>query len=282
MHKKIAAVVVTYNRKESLLKNISCLLKQSNYVNRIYIIDNASTDGTKRYIDEVLRNNGNIEYTYINENIGGAGGFYTGIKMAYDDGYDYIWSMDDDAFPFQTALEKLMEIKNSINEEICLWSNSDKDKDFNGVIKETHYFTFVGLFVSRYIIEKIGMPRKEFFIYHDDEEYAYRIVNSGYKILKVKESIIEHTDFKRREEYCGTFLLWKFYFPRMSDWRLYYYVRNSILMYKITDKNKYKQIFKTMPLVFIKIIALKIPQIKIFLKGYFHGILGISGKQVSP
>ena len=43
---KIAAVVVTYNRKELLFQCLDALLKQTYPLDAIYIIDNASTDGT--------------------------------------------------------------------------------------------------------------------------------------------------------------------------------------------------------------------------------------------
>ena len=47
---KIAAVVVTFNRKEYLVKNIEALLAQVNASMDILIIDNASTDGTEETI----------------------------------------------------------------------------------------------------------------------------------------------------------------------------------------------------------------------------------------
>ena len=50
---KIAAVVVTFNRKEFLVKNIEALLAQVNAPMDIRIIDNASTDGT----EETIRHN---------------------------------------------------------------------------------------------------------------------------------------------------------------------------------------------------------------------------------
>ena len=46
---KICAVVVTYNRKELLLRNISSLLSQT-YPLDILIYDNASTDGTYDFL----------------------------------------------------------------------------------------------------------------------------------------------------------------------------------------------------------------------------------------
>ena len=49
---KTAAVIVTYNRKELLEENIKALLDQSEKLNKIFIIDNNSTDGTKSYLEQ--------------------------------------------------------------------------------------------------------------------------------------------------------------------------------------------------------------------------------------
>ena len=43
---RVAAVVVTYNRKELLMECLEALLRQTRPLQAIYIIDNASTDGT--------------------------------------------------------------------------------------------------------------------------------------------------------------------------------------------------------------------------------------------
>ena len=52
--KKTVAVVVTYNRKELLKDNIAHLISQSAKDSLdIIIIDNASTDGTKEYINSI-------------------------------------------------------------------------------------------------------------------------------------------------------------------------------------------------------------------------------------
>src|SRR5690606_27933775 len=91
----------------------------------IYIIDNASTDGTPELLHRMgytpspqggtltLETPGNQEkvkiiHIRLPENTGGAGGFHEGVKRAYNDGYDWIWLMDDDAEPLEDALEKLL------------------------------------------------------------------------------------------------------------------------------------------------------------------------------
>lgn len=89
----IIAVVVTYNRIELLKRNIRCL-QQNKPVSSIIIVNNGSTDGTTEWLASQK------ELTVINQpNVGGAGGFYTGIQHAYNAHADWIWCMDDDVFP---------------------------------------------------------------------------------------------------------------------------------------------------------------------------------------
>lgn len=281
MNSKIAAVIVTYNRKEKLLKNLKCVLNQNRKLNKIYIIDNNSTDGTKEYINKIL-NNENIKYIKLNKNIGGSGGFYEGIKNAYNDGFDFIWGMDDDAFPDVNALMELEKVSQKLGKLVCLCSNCDNDNKFYSDYKAVNTWMFVGFYISHEVIKKVGFPRNDFFIYHDDSEYAYRIINNGFKIFKVKKSIIDHGNFNSREIYSKNVFNKEVSLPKMSDWKFYYFTRNAILMYKFNDKNKYKELFINCPKIFIKLMIVDKKQINIFLKAFLHGILGISGKRLSP
>ena len=76
--KSVAAVVVTYNRKELLKEAIDALLMQSVAEADVLVVDNASTDGTKDYIADYI-DQGQIIYINTGENLGGAGGFNFGI-----------------------------------------------------------------------------------------------------------------------------------------------------------------------------------------------------------
>lgn len=49
-----------------------------------------------------------MDYLIIAGERGGAAGFHEGMKRAYEEGYDWIWVMDDDALPHADALEKLL------------------------------------------------------------------------------------------------------------------------------------------------------------------------------
>ena len=73
----VVAVVVTYNRLNLLQRVVGALKGQSKRLDKIYIINNGSTDGTKEWLD------GQIGLNVIHqENVGGSGGFYRGIQEA--------------------------------------------------------------------------------------------------------------------------------------------------------------------------------------------------------
>src|SRR5690349_20673166 len=102
MHERVMAVVVTYNRSRLLLECLSALLRQTQPLDRVVLVDNASTDDTV----EQLRTHGyldrpEIDYTRLPTNTGGAGGFHEGLRRAMELGADWMWVMDDDAEPHE-------------------------------------------------------------------------------------------------------------------------------------------------------------------------------------
>lgn len=187
----IYAVVVTYNRL-NLLPNCVESIKQQTYApNKIVIVNNGSTDGTKDYLD-------NLEDVIVlhQENVGGAGGFQCGIKYSFDSGADWIWVMDDDIFPEVDCLENLLKytsismclqptrfysdgIKKSINK---LYSLNDNKfyfgKENASIEKDLIYVNtacFEGMFINRNLINNVGFPDSRFFISGDDTIYGYLI-----------------------------------------------------------------------------------------------------------
>ncbi|SIS86354.1 Glycosyltransferase, GT2 family [Chryseobacterium ureilyticum] len=187
----VCAVVVTYNRLEFLKEGIQGILDQTTPPDKIIIVNNGSTDGTDAYLKTLHQPQ--IEIV-TQENLGGAGGFHTGIKKAYEAGYEWIWVMDDDVEPFKDCLENLLKYKElsqcihplrifSDNNEVFKWEHyfdyricmpvlhhniSLENKDFCYV----NTACFEGMLIHRDLVEKIGFPNKEYFIAGDDTEYG--------------------------------------------------------------------------------------------------------------
>lgn len=209
MMKKTAAVMVTYNRKELLQKSIEALCAQTcRNVLDILIIDNASTDGTKESIEKYVEEK-EIQYFNTGANLGGAGGFCFGIKLAAEMGYDTIWIMDDDTLPSPSALEELLKKDQEYGDKYgflsskVLWKDGSictmniqketKWKRLNefGNDKSIQYASFVSLFIRTDTVKQLGLPYKDFFIWADDWEYTRRI-SKRKPCFYVSSSVVTH------------------------------------------------------------------------------------------
>jgi dTDP-4-dehydrorhamnose reductase len=103
---KVCAVVLTYNRRGLLDECLQAVTAQTHACDRIVVVDNASTDGTATMVAE--RWAGRVDLHVLGENIGAAGGFNLGMRLAFQTGADYIWVMDDDVLPEPDALAALL------------------------------------------------------------------------------------------------------------------------------------------------------------------------------
>ena len=207
---RIVAVVVTYNRKKLLYENIENLLHQTKHeMLDVLIIDNASTDGTKEYISDFIDSKA-IMYINTGSNLGGAGGFQYGINYAAQNKYDYIWVMDDDCMPTETALEELLTAGKKLKGDFgflsskVLWTDGQickmnvqrrtvtrTVKDFSSDIVKVEMASFVSLFLPVKVIKDFGVPIKEFFIWTDDWEYTRRISRQK-RCYLINPSVVIH------------------------------------------------------------------------------------------
>lgn len=226
---KIFAVVPTYNRPKLLLKNIKCLLEQTYDLSGIILVNNGSDPSTEVTLrDQGLLSHPKIKYVYLQKNIGASGGFSVGMQKAMSVGADWIWGMDDDAFPEPDALENLLNVMDKAQSH-CFWSNVDEDNNFTRPVKVVDKLIFVGFFLSRKLVAKVGYPDRRYFMYHDDTDYSRRIISAGYHIIKVRDSVIDHSGYNSR----GT-PIQKVKLPFKSitllavePYRLYYIYRNQ-------------------------------------------------------
>lgn len=238
------AVIVTFNRKKLLLEAVTALLNQTESPQKIIIIDNASSDGTELALSSAnLLNNPIIDYHRLTTNVGGAGGFYEGVKIAEKYNFDWLSLSDDDAIfhdDYFTEMDnavvsnpdvkafagtvKLVDGRIQFDQRMRLrnWTwlgelrtNPDEyDKDF-----DIDLLTFCGAFINMKIIRQIGLPEKGFFIWHDDIEYSIRIREHS-RIINVHKAILTHKTNIPSIDYSSHYA---------PDWREYYGHRNHII-----------------------------------------------------
>ena len=260
----VAAIIVTYNRKELLERCLSSILTQSRAVDQIFVIDNASTDGTQEHLQvKGYLQNKTIKYVKLHHNGGGAGGFHEGMKQGFDAGFDWLWLMDDDGYPAPDCLEKQLTAQNTLdiigakvvqtdNPDALTWSLICYDKQgyfsprkriktLAELIKHSEnniYFGY-GLFfnaimIHRSVIEQIGLVNEQLVIRGDEFEYFLRSRQAGLKI--------------------GTQIQATYYHPfqpfHINDWKFFYTFRNLFYNYTQFPTVTYPSLLRWLYLIY--------------------------------
>lgn len=205
MNKNVATVIVTHNRLNDLKKCINSVRQQSIQCHDIIVVNNGSTDGTKEFLDT------QSDLIVINQdNLGGSGGFYSGQKYMFDNGYEWLWMMDDDGITDINQLKNLLDYyqtsgRKFLNALVASVENPRmmafyKDKEIaeyqSSEIWEGDIHPFNGTFIHRSIIEKVGFIKKEMFIWGDEQEYKLRIKKAGYIPTTVTNAVHYHPSEK--------------------------------------------------------------------------------------
>ena len=217
-HGSVAAVVVTYNRQDYLAELLPTLLAQTRPLDAIYVVDNASTDGTEEFLKEEYHDQPVVHVLRLDTNSGGSGGFYAGVRQAFLDGHDWFWLMDDDVTALPDGLEGLLRLGGDagagcihgrridfhgapffwqprMNERLGIPLPYLRDPFAEGnKVFQTNSGVFEGMLVNRDVVSRIGPPDPRFFITWDDAVYG--LVASR----ETKVVYVDHFSLRRQRE----------------------------------------------------------------------------------
>ncbi len=281
----VAAIVVTYNRLNLLKETIAGLLSQTRVPDAIIVINNSSSDGTLEWLESV----DNI-IVITQDNIGGAGGFATGLEYGYKQGFDWIWCMDDDVVAMPDCLEKMMNFRsdslirapfrfeagnsalpqdtlefNFTKPFKSLWKRMFTPNDIENVDSiSAEGLTFEGPLIHRNVIDAIGLPDAGFFIFGDDSDFFIRAGRKGFN-----SEIILASRMQRMIPYSSR---------KSAPWKQYYELRNIVIL----DMRYGTVLVKLIRPVyyFFKMLTFtgNNSERLHLLKGFVHGILQKTGK----
>ncbi len=239
---RLWAVVVTFNRRALLEKCLDALAAQTRALDRILVVDNASTDGTPEW---VATERPDVDLLALEENAGGAGGFHAGLAAAHAGGAEWVWLLDDDTIARPDALAALLAVdeghdgrgRGDLPRPLLLSSRAEWvdgrlhpmnfpafKRDLAAVIDAAEHgvipfrtATFVSLLVHRDAVDRFGLPCREYFIWSDDIEYTARVTRHAPGYF-VPDSVVVH---ETREAHTAI---------TESGGRFYFHVRNSLWM----------------------------------------------------
>lgn len=244
--KSIGVFICNYNKKDYIVSCVKSITSQSFQDFDLYVIDNASTDGSvsalrKEYGDK-------INIVVNQKNLGGSGGFNTGLRIGIEAGYKYSMLVDNDVIMDKDAIKELYEMMEKYTDiglggsKILQMQKPEYLQDFggrisfqsysaNGIncdemdcdkfsgINYCDYVSACSLIVRAEVINKIGLMNEDDFIYWDDMEWGYLCNKSGNKVAACGRSKVWHNHTIKNP--VNTFVRYYFHRNRLNFFAKY-------------------------------------------------------------
>lgn len=251
---RVAAVLVAYNRRDLLSEALAALAAQSTPVDRLIVVDNASSDDSAAVAEQALQEWGErARLVRLAQNTGGAGGFAVGIAAAAaDESIDWIWVMDDDTVPSPDALGEALAAHRryllsgsdslAVMGSRVVWTDGadhpmntpkakigagrkERERAAQAGCMEIRSISFVSAFLRAARVREIGLPHADYFLWNDDFEYSARLLR-GARGLYVPGSVVTHKTAKRGSS------------DQDPGARFFYEVRNKLWVFRCSNALK--------------------------------------------
>ena len=234
----VGIVICNYNKKDYIVNCIRSVLAQSYQDFELYVVDNASTDGSA----EAIRSEFPVERVHLienKENLGGSGGFNTGLRLCLENDYQYLMCVDNDILMAEDNVERLVAFMekhpevgmagSKINlmdapeflqsygcvidfEKYNFFDYHKREKESESNIQEFEYCTFVpacSLIVRTEVVKKVGIMPEDNFIYWDDMEWGYLVNKAGWKVAVYRDAAIRHKTGGVATNTFARYYLWR-------------------------------------------------------------------------
>jgi len=246
----IASLTVPHNGAEVLQRHLDALKRQTQKVDEIVVVNNASTTDT---LDLLAAKFPEVTVLNLSTSGGGAAGLnYAAIMRKYD----WVWLFDQDSVPAEDGLELLLAGLQHLNGDAVSfgilapvgaspetkmtcpglsWQGGRLVKisrDSDRPITPVDPVISSGSLVRREAIAAVGLPRADFFMDFVDYEHCLRLRRHRFKIAVVGDSHLDHvlgapTTFN----ILGHTTHWTDHAP----WRIYYMTRNEVFTIRQYD-----------------------------------------------
>lgn len=252
----VFALVVTYHPQASELQSLLQLLAPQ--VDHVLVVDNTpgTVDGIERLLTPLRGIMPHLRLQRTGRNLGIAAAQNIGIRMALDEGFDYVFFSDQDSLPDAGMVASLRDCCTQLQEQgarvacVCpeyfdettsqmfrlqvqvpgrLFYRSMRG-DPEVLAQEIITTISSGTLVPRAALEQVGGMREDFFIDHVDTEWCLRARALGLHNYATARARLVHRlgDSPFRAWYLG----WRSH-NGYSPVRLYYRFRNFVLLCRL-------------------------------------------------
>ena len=240
--RKIAAVVVLYQPTNELLSVVNSYVFQ---VEKLYAVDNS--DDVEHAIIEKLTSFKNIHYVSNKGNKGIAHALNVGARMALNDGFSLLLTMDQDTYLPEKYVLKLVRAfefypLNTVGIVSPHYERLEHsiDEEYQRILVTMT----TGNILNLEVYKKSGPFLESFFIDHVDHEYCLRLAASGYLVVQVNSVKLMHRPGKPKHVFLFGIMD---NFSEHSPQRFYYFCRNGYYVV-----SRYNKLFPGFTKMFIK------------------------------
>jgi GT2 family glycosyltransferase len=238
----VSIAIVSYNRKDDIIKAIDSCYRQTYKNIEIIFFDNASTDGTSEVIAKKFPE---IKIFKSYKNLGCPIG--RNLALANCNGY-IIFSLDDDAIMDEKCIENVVKSFIDIGQNIgviaCKIIEKGSKRIFPNEKKSVGLFTGCAFAISKNILDKVGYFPD--YVRQEEETYlALKILDKGYEIIYNPECIVYHNvSPKNRVAYDIVYYSFKHDIENVFRLLPFFYA-SPIVLYKLIShfKNYFKNVF---------------------------------------
>lgn len=212
----VSVIIINYNTKQMTSECIDSVIMHTKDVNyEIIVVDNASTDGSKEFFEKDQR----IRYVYSERNGGFGYGNNLGMKVANG---KYFFLLNSDTLFINNAIKEFYEYAESHDAKtvygcylegldgkyrisffyfpaFTIWQfirrkikGQDMTPDYTN--KEVECISGADMFFPRTAIDDAGMFDDNIFLYGEEGELQYRMMQNGYKSMIINTPRIIHLE----------------------------------------------------------------------------------------
>lgn len=196
---RVVTVILSHDSVATLRQTVSRVTAQTAAVGRVVVVDNGSTDGTVEYLRSLGDSVTSLE---LAENLGVGAGHNRGWSLALEDvTTDLLWVLEHDTWPEPDCLARLIETRAEFGRRGvrvgAVVPRQTLPSDPHELPGRTEPWlhprlTFNGVLLTKVAVLEVGFLREDFFVGHEDREYAVRLLRAGFAIVKDPHAVVEH------------------------------------------------------------------------------------------
>lgn len=194
----VVAVVLAYEAMETLPAVISGIRAQTVPPERLLVVDNGSADGTAEW----LRSQDDLQLVRLPRNLGVGAGHNRGwdAARALLPTVDCLWALEHDTIPEERCLEQLLStlaVEHSRGAKVAAVCPvqllpGDSPPSDPAACSRGRTLTFNGPLLLVGAVNEVGPIREDFIVGHEDREYALRLDDHGYDIVRDPAACVFH------------------------------------------------------------------------------------------